>query len=369
MKKYIYGALIGIVIALLIINIAAITDGAPSLTYVFSNSMEPTINTYDVFLVLPADKVTIGDIILFRSVKLDKPLITHRIIAERTNGYITKGDNSPSDDQSVGEPPVTMERIIGRVLTINGQPLLIHGVGKYLEEFQLASGKYGKFLSAGLIALGIIFALGDTIFPKRKRQGLYRFRLKTLYRIIAILFIGSIVIGILLGSRINTIKYLVSQNPGNVVNHIKVKEPGHITVSYTNKSLMPVWHFSNAINPIAISSAPILIMPMETANIELTIKPHQETGWYSGYVKLYNYPTILPYDTINFLQQRSPLLALFAIGLALYFWIYIIFRISGALRNIDAHLPLKAFNGNNFSRKLHHIIRKFFRIRRSRNKI
>lgn len=353
--------------ALLTINIIAITNGAPSFTYVFSNSMEPTIKTYDMFLVLPVDEVAIGDIILFRSLRLDEPLITHRIIDERVNGYITRGDNSSYADQSVGEPPVTKDRIAGRVLSVKGRPLLIPGLGKYLEYFHLFFGKYDKLLSAVLIALGLLFALWDTVFPKRRRQKEYRFRLNTFYRITAVFIVGSVIFGILLGSRINTFRYLASQNPGNISNHIKINEMGYLNISYTNKGFLPVWHFSEAIDPISIGSAPVLVMPMEEADIELIVKPHEEPGWYSGYVKLYNYPTILPYDTVNYLHHRNPLLAFAAIGLALYIWLYIIFRISGALRSIDAHLPLKALFDNSYSRKLRRFSGKVFGKRRSRN--
>ncbi len=52
-----------------------------------SNSMAPTITTNDLIIVKLTKNVEKGDIITFKD---DKVLVTHRIISETANGYITK---------------------------------------------------------------------------------------------------------------------------------------------------------------------------------------------------------------------------------------------------------------------------------------
>lgn len=102
MRKYLYGALIGIILAIVMLSVGANTNGAPVLTYVYSNSMEPLIKVNDAFLVWPAKKLQVGDIITYRPAALKAPFITHRIIAVGDKGFITKGDNAPYEDQDRG---------------------------------------------------------------------------------------------------------------------------------------------------------------------------------------------------------------------------------------------------------------------------
>ena len=147
MKKLIYGALIGLIFVFVIINYGASTNGAPVLTYVYSNSMEPLIKVNDAFIVWSSHKLQVGDIVTYRPLVLNAPYITHRIVAVGADGYITKGDNAPYKDQDSGEPEVRADRIVGKVVTINGQPLIIPGLGKLVSGVQAGIGKYTGYLS------------------------------------------------------------------------------------------------------------------------------------------------------------------------------------------------------------------------------
>ena len=73
-----------------------------------SNSMAPTITTNDLIIVKLTKNVEKGDIITFKD---DKVLVTHRIISETANGYITKGDANEWIDTWV----VTQKDITGVV--------------------------------------------------------------------------------------------------------------------------------------------------------------------------------------------------------------------------------------------------------------
>ena len=75
-----------------------------------SNSMAPTITTNDLIIVKLTKNVEKGDIITFKE---DKVLVTHRIISETANGYITKGDANNTEDKNVSNTSV-----IGKVVKI-----------------------------------------------------------------------------------------------------------------------------------------------------------------------------------------------------------------------------------------------------------
>lgn len=68
-----------------------------------TNSMSPLINPGSITLVVKQSSYTVGDIISFYALSDNKEnIITHRIVREGGNVYITKGDaNVAIDDTSV----------------------------------------------------------------------------------------------------------------------------------------------------------------------------------------------------------------------------------------------------------------------------
>lgn len=102
-----------------------VLPGTPlQLSYVYSDSMEPTIGQGDGYVVGPAGDISSGDIITFDS-ETRGEYVTHRVVAVTDDGYITQGDNNPSTDQAVGHPVVTDENVVGTVLTIGDRPIVI----------------------------------------------------------------------------------------------------------------------------------------------------------------------------------------------------------------------------------------------------
>ena len=75
-----------------------------------SNSMAPTITTDDLILVKITKDVGVNDVITFSEGKI---LVTHRVISETSNGFITKGDANNQKDKHV-----TYNQVIGKVIRI-----------------------------------------------------------------------------------------------------------------------------------------------------------------------------------------------------------------------------------------------------------
>ena len=80
------------------------------LTFVETESMEPTIAAGDGFIAIPSMVTNIerGDVVSFRPDVIEGGQVTtHRIVGKTENGYITSCDKDLVTDQDGGEPPVT----------------------------------------------------------------------------------------------------------------------------------------------------------------------------------------------------------------------------------------------------------------------
>ena len=77
---------------------------------VSSGSMEPELMVGDVIIIKECESYNKGDIITFNI--NNEYLVTHRIIEENENHYITKGDNNNSADDNI----VLEEQIEGKLI-------------------------------------------------------------------------------------------------------------------------------------------------------------------------------------------------------------------------------------------------------------
>lgn len=366
MKKLIYGALIGILVTFLLLGTGAFTKGAPLLTYVYSNSMEPLIKVNDGFLVIPASNYTEGDIIMYRPTVLEAPYITHRIIAKGDLGFITKGDNSPYEDQESGEPLVTKERIVGKVLTIHGQPIIIPGLGNLTEGIQSRLGNYAKYLSVFFFVLGSIFSIAGAKKSFRSRKKRNRIRLKHLYHGVTIFAMIAVIISIYAGSRVSVVRYLVSEYPASTGNQVELYKEGRLSMEVSNHGMIPVWTMVKGIKPLSVLEAPQSLEARSKETILLDVMPHRETGYYQGYLQIYHYPKLLPRNWVVVLHNSSPTLAIIATGLTLGFLFFIFFKMISKIHGLEEWIPLRAFKDKITKRRFKRARGRYFGRRRMR---
>lgn len=132
------------------------------LAYVDSGSMEPTIDEGDGFLTLPAvvtGPPSEGDVITFRAQDIeDGGLVTHRVVRETSEGYVTRGDANPFTDQDGGEPLVTQDRIVATAVQVGNRVITIPRLGTGIEAFQ--GGR-----TAAATTLGSVTGVGGTVVP------------------------------------------------------------------------------------------------------------------------------------------------------------------------------------------------------------
>ena len=125
-------------IAVYIVLIIIVLIAAQHLNVVVSGSMEPVMYRGDIVVLDKAnllglqefnpDEVEVGDIVVYNAAWHDGPVI-HRVIEKgqinSTTVYKIKGDNN-----DVADPYwVTESQITSRVLTFNGQPVIIPKIG------------------------------------------------------------------------------------------------------------------------------------------------------------------------------------------------------------------------------------------------
>lgn len=125
--KYLVISLLAVILALNIINIVQSIVLGQEMPLIFgygraiviTGSMEPAILPGDMVIIHEQDGYEVGDIVVYKA----NSYITHRIVEETENGYITQGDANNAPDKEILE-----SQIIGRVV------LVIPKVG-YITEF------------------------------------------------------------------------------------------------------------------------------------------------------------------------------------------------------------------------------------------
>ena len=181
----------GILLVVLVISlILGQAFGQPVLlSYVETDSMEPTIDTGDGFLVTPAQlssEPQVGDVIIFDAETIEGGgLTTHRVVDETEEGFITRGDANPFTDQDGGEPPVTEDQIVGNAIQIGDNPIVVPYLGTIIETIQgtiltvvtTITGAFGlqqtateETVGIGLFGLGLVLLLLSFGFDLRGRS-------------------------------------------------------------------------------------------------------------------------------------------------------------------------------------------------------
>lgn len=131
----------GVVVVVVASLLLGAVLGQPILfSYVETGSMEPTIQTGDGFVAVPAvltGDVQTGDVVVYEAQRLQGGgLTTHRVVGETEAGYITQGDANPFTDQDGPEPPVTDDQIVAHALQLEGTVVVIPNLGIGIEALQ-----------------------------------------------------------------------------------------------------------------------------------------------------------------------------------------------------------------------------------------
>lgn len=123
-------AVIDTVIFILVISFLALNLlGIVTLAVVEGKSMEPTLQTGDLVLVVKVspENIRVGDVIVYK--KPDGTFIIHRVIkiknVDNQFYYVTQGDNNPIPDG----PGIPYGNVIGKVVSVGNAPIKVPAIG------------------------------------------------------------------------------------------------------------------------------------------------------------------------------------------------------------------------------------------------
>ena len=310
----------GIVIGLLILLAVAVPASAPlQISYVSSDSMSPTIDTNDGYVLIPAGTVHAGDIITFYSEERGT-YVTHRATEIRPDGIVTKGDGNPSPDQASGYPLVQPSDISGKLLTVGGNPVVIPYLGTVLS----AITSYW-YLVAGALAAYLLSGAAEKN-RQRTRANVLRGR-EVVLPVIVLVFVAGVMF-VSLGAVQQTDIYTVTAQSTPLPLTLTVGESTteSITLQMTRSPFARVVTETegmeiirttpeSATAPDSQSAAtltgwlPWELVESTTQTLEVQIPAQETTGPHATGIQVHSYPAVLPGGIITMLHGLHPLVA------------------------------------------------------------
>lgn len=119
---------------------------------VLTGSMSGSIEPGDLIVTRSSDSYAVGDVIMYETESGRS--VTHRIITETADGFITKGDANNIEDSN----PVKLQSILGKVVYV------LPGFGAFLQFLTTPLGLLIVFAVLGIL----IFV--PTLFEKKKKK-------------------------------------------------------------------------------------------------------------------------------------------------------------------------------------------------------
>lgn len=317
-----------------------VLTGRPVVSYASSGSMEPTIGTLDGFLVNPwPTTIAVGDIIVFESVTQNGPAV-HRVVGRDGQGWLTQGDANAKRDQDVGEPSITGEKILGKVLTTRqGEPIVIERLGAaYLEarvqvvQLELALGGPRQLMALVLVVLAGVFAVPallakpkrslPTRMPMRLRSALRRW----LPRGILGRHVGATLLLLVLVStafaathaREDVVATIVVLEDKTAGDSVRAAGPGAELVREIEFSSLGITPTVVLLEPETDALRParesLTLGPRSSATVPVSQRAGDVVGLQEDVLHVWRYPAVLPASAIAALHDVAPGLPYAAFG-------------------------------------------------------
>jgi signal peptidase len=318
------------VVVFLIGSVAGSALGQPIfVSYVETGSMSPTLEPGDGFVAVPAvvsGTIERNDVVVFDAEYIHGgELVTHRVIDKSSDGYITRGDANPFPDQSVGEPPVTEDRIVATALQVNGEVVVIPQLGAFAKGTRNVVDMTQRHLAAtfglslfrgpeGLILLVSLSILAYTLFAsqevnKSRSRGRDTSRsVGTDPRLYVIIFVLVLISGATVS---------MTMSSGTRTYSVRAEKVEHAIYSIHNGILPTTVILESETDGIHPETSVVQLESNEQRNVSITISP--SPGGIGAPRKLseYRYPAVVPTGILYQLHTIHPWLARVAIDAVL----------------------------------------------------
>jgi signal peptidase len=320
-------ALVVLVVAMLLGQLL----GQPVLLgYVTTDSMEPTLEPGDGFVAVPAflmGEPEPGDVVVYQARSLhDGGLTTHRVVRETENGYVTKGDANPFTDQDGGEPPVTDGQIVAYALQVNGEVVVVPGLGTVVGGLQSAvaaplegvgSGRASSVLVFAGIVLFLLAGLSGGGATRETARG--RDRENVVAAWVVVLFSVTVVVAfataaMVMPAGVHEFGLVSTQAPTDQAQVIAPGEQTTITYDVHNAGFVPVLVVNDAASEgVDVDPERAVVAGGSERQVNATLHAPEDTGRYLRAVEESRYLLVLPAGLVAALHSVHPLLALAAV--------------------------------------------------------
>lgn len=309
------------------------------LSYATSGSMEPGISPGDAYIVVGVGTPAEGDIITFYSAQRSE-YVTHRIVEETPEGYITQGDANPTTDQEAGLPPVTEDTVLGYVFTPGGGPLILPGAGPVIRGITT-----NPLVPAVLAVIAILQGVRSH-GPKRATSR----RVPSFGDLVRPVFLvgifGSLTVLLLLGTSSVTFQYVaVTSEPSG---------PAQVAVGEDRDQTFTIDIGGAPVSTVFVESDDITIRNKTVTDGKLrlnaTVHARTDPGPFVVTVRTYAYPSTLPQPVLDTLHTIHPAVAgIAAVGAAfvpLYLVYWLLFDSRVRVRSTTSRRLRRLFGGD-----------------------
>ena len=326
------------------------------LSYVETDSMEPTLEPGDGFVAVPAavaGEPKPGDVVVYRSEVLNPGgLTTHRVVGETDRGYVTRGDGNPFTDQSAGEPPVRRADIVAVGLQVGGELVVLPELGTGREVVggavtaitsRLGLGDASRSVWVGTaVALAVVLLFTGS---RRRRErtptesrGRGRAAAPSSGARTVVLLAGVLVVSLATASMVLPLgptEYQVvsaeSDAPGPGV--IPAGEEERATYRMAGGGVVPTrYYVTPAGEGVAVENGTRTVEPGGSANASVVLSAPPELGSYSRYVTEHRYPLVLPLPVIDTLYRLHPVAPVIVIDSLVALPFLLLARLAGTRR-------------------------------------
>ncbi|ELY92962.1 peptidase S26B, signal peptidase [Natrialba hulunbeirensis JCM 10989] len=333
----------GIIAVALIALVAGQLLGQPVLLgFVETGSMEPTIDTGDGFVAVPAaltGSPEPGDVVVFEAQEIEGgELTTHRIVGEADHGYTTQGDANPFTDQDNGEPPVQDGQIVASVWELGGEPVTIPSLGTAIMAAGSALDRAQTWLattlgvrsllgSSGLALL--ILALSVTLYAvetvRERSQQTFESRVtgsdsstgltqRQLCAGFAVLVVVGAAAAMVVPGGTHTYDVVSADFDSEQPLVVERGTSDELAYQIPNAGYVPVVSYVESGSEHAtLDASRETVAPQSTSEVAVTITAPEETGYYPAYVTEYRYLHLLPAPVLDVLYDVHPWVPLGAI--------------------------------------------------------
>jgi len=338
--KRAFSVVLLVVLASLLIGVVL---GQPmGLAYVETGSMENTLAPGDGYIAVPSflvDSIEVGDVVAFDPTNINNGnLVTHRVVEETAQGYITKGDANPVTDQAGAEPPVQRAQIKAKALEFGGEIVVIPNLGTAVlavsgvvewGQQQLASllgtrtvlGTQG--LGYLLLGFGFISYILAAVFEgsgERDRSrttdsGTDILSARTVIVTMVLVLIAVLTAAMILPGGVHEFQFVSSQSDAPGPSVIPRGGTENVSFGLPSNGIIPVVTILEPTSPGISMNRSVLYVPGgEEKRVSVTLDAPDETGNYVRTLYEHRYFAFLPSSVIVSLYTIHPWLPIVAIN-------------------------------------------------------